>query len=593
MLRSSGSRVSPARATAVGAFLTGVAIAVYIRFGPYGFNPTDDGYIVSQSQRILDGAVPHADLLSPRPLGSAFLHTVDVLLPLPLYDATRLVFCLEMMLVAALLGWLLFGAPPWRWSAVEAIGVAGSALVNIHAFPLMPWHTVDGMLFAAAGLVVLDAALHSGRRRELAAAFVLLGLAPLMKQNYLAAPVLGLLWLGWARRTPAKGRTRPLWADFAVAVSAAAAPLLAYVVVVLLAGGLDDLVTQLAAAARTRGFFPVDVFEIDADYRRLIRFVAVVSLSVAAVRAFQVVGVRRRSSRPGVAAAFQLLALAASTAAAGMTLHAALNDRSLAYYGSWGAVLMWALAFGVVVDGIARARLHTRAASVVVLAVVSSLSWGYAVPNLVAGTSVLALLDLLLRGALPPRAMSRRAVAGLATATAALLFAFAAVRLVEVRKGSLYFDRPEKEATTALRPIDADFGRLRSTPATARYLRDLRSCIEQHPAARVAMLPDNPSLYQVFGVDNPFPIDWMLAPELGGVHERLVTAARRLDAQGDYLVIFQTFSAFAIQMYKNHPGATPESKPYDGSHTVAAMHRELHGETVACGMFVAVYSPAA
>src|SRR5947209_7722457 len=62
-----------------------------------GFNPTDDGYVLSQAYRILHGAVPHKDLISPRPLGSAVIHLVDFLVPLPLLEASRLVALAEVV----------------------------------------------------------------------------------------------------------------------------------------------------------------------------------------------------------------------------------------------------------------------------------------------------------------------------------------------------------------------------------------------------------------------------------------------------------------------------------------------------------------
>jgi hypothetical protein len=55
-----------------------------------GFNPTDDGYVLAQASRVLSGQVPHRDIASPRPLGSALLHVSTCFLPLPLFEATRL-----------------------------------------------------------------------------------------------------------------------------------------------------------------------------------------------------------------------------------------------------------------------------------------------------------------------------------------------------------------------------------------------------------------------------------------------------------------------------------------------------------------------
>src|SRR6266498_2935031 len=62
--------------------LTAWAVA---RVGRFGFHPTDQGFVLGQSWRLLHGEIPHRDLISARPLGSAALHVVDFLLPGPLF----------------------------------------------------------------------------------------------------------------------------------------------------------------------------------------------------------------------------------------------------------------------------------------------------------------------------------------------------------------------------------------------------------------------------------------------------------------------------------------------------------------------------
>ena len=49
-----------------------------------GFNPSDDGVILAQSYRLLQGQIPHLDFISIRPVGSAVLHSLHFISPLPL-----------------------------------------------------------------------------------------------------------------------------------------------------------------------------------------------------------------------------------------------------------------------------------------------------------------------------------------------------------------------------------------------------------------------------------------------------------------------------------------------------------------------------
>ncbi len=52
----------------------------HLSFSWMGYNPTDDGFVLAQSRRILDGQIPHRDFISVRPVASALLHAPSVLL---------------------------------------------------------------------------------------------------------------------------------------------------------------------------------------------------------------------------------------------------------------------------------------------------------------------------------------------------------------------------------------------------------------------------------------------------------------------------------------------------------------------------------
>ena len=66
----------------------------------YGFNPSDDGFILSQSWRIVHGEIPHVDFTSPRPLGSAYLHAPFALLPIAMLALSRLLVVFQFFWIA-------------------------------------------------------------------------------------------------------------------------------------------------------------------------------------------------------------------------------------------------------------------------------------------------------------------------------------------------------------------------------------------------------------------------------------------------------------------------------------------------------------
>ncbi|MDQ1395384.1 MAG: hypothetical protein QOG64_643, partial [Acidimicrobiaceae bacterium] len=218
---------------------------IFHRFGQLGFNPTDDGFILGQAYRLLHGAVPHRDIISPRPLGSAYLHMVDFLVPLPLLEATRLVAAIEITATSMFCGWLVLDRPPHRWGVATTLAVAASALVNLHVFPLMAWHTVDGILLVSAGAVAISRAATSGRRRVLFLGMVMVGASATVKQSFAPAMVMAAV-AAWFVIRRQHGRRRA----FVTAIAALVSPAALYGSVVTLSGGGPDMVTQLTRAHR-------------------------------------------------------------------------------------------------------------------------------------------------------------------------------------------------------------------------------------------------------------------------------------------------------------------------------------------------------
>ena len=90
-----------------GMWILTLVVLYTVNIGRHGFSPTDQGVILAQSWRILGGEVPHRDIVSARPLGSAYLHTVDILAPGPLFLWSIAIAALQMVLMTvALASWI-------------------------------------------------------------------------------------------------------------------------------------------------------------------------------------------------------------------------------------------------------------------------------------------------------------------------------------------------------------------------------------------------------------------------------------------------------------------------------------------------------
>jgi len=127
-----------------------------------------------------------------------------------------------------------------RYSAAVVIAVA---VVNLHTFPLMAWHTVDGVFFVTLGAFVIEWATRHSSVRGVAVGALCLGFAAICKQSFVPAVVLGVIYLLWLLQ---RGKT--VSRRYLVAYGVVALPGLIYLSLVLVSGSWASARIQLTAA---------------------------------------------------------------------------------------------------------------------------------------------------------------------------------------------------------------------------------------------------------------------------------------------------------------------------------------------------------
>ena len=540
-------------------WIAGLAAGLTLAVERFGFNPTDQGFVLAQSWRILHGEVPHADLISARPLGSAYLHVVDFLVPAPLFLSSIFVACLQLIVATVLLAAWTTGVPVRRWGIGRTALVAAAAVVNIHLFPMTPWHTIDGIFLVAVGWYALDIGLRRDRTWVTTLGLLAVGFAAVTKQSFVpAAVVTGLVLIVHRRRDLAR-----LLRD----VAALAAVPLAYVLVVAVGGGFGAMVDQLGGGSSAVGQRILDIGAVPDALPVLGVFVVAAAVALLA--------------RP---VPVRAVAAVVGCGVLGLVVVAGQLERA----GAWGIVLWWAAALAVGVHAVAVRRLPTRPVGLLLLAYMASLSWGYDSPTLLGGSLALLAAGLLVRG-LPAPSWVRVTGAG----AAVVLLAVTAAWMAQLRLADPYRDRPHPELTAGLGASAASMRGIRTTPASAAYLDQIARCVDRHPADRVAVLPDNPFVYPALGVRNPFPIDWPLPAELvADTRERLAATADGLDRDGDYLVLFQTVTDGDLAAGAPVPATVAaDAPPVDPTGIAADLRARLSGSPVTCGSFVGVWAP--
>jgi len=127
-------------------FLTLVPTIVQLLISWMGMTPTDDGFFLGMSRRLLDGEIPHRDFITARPVGTGILWTPIVFLG---GDYT--------IWISRFFVWFQIAGIAWIWTVLihrmlkQVIGPTEQTALALIAFVgtattfiITPWPTIDG-----------------------------------------------------------------------------------------------------------------------------------------------------------------------------------------------------------------------------------------------------------------------------------------------------------------------------------------------------------------------------------------------------------------------------------------------------------------
>src|SRR5215210_1356974 len=195
------------------AFLLIVPALAHLLLSWRGFSPTDDGFTLAYSRRILEGQIPHRDFIIIRPFVSPFIHT-----PFVLFGGDYTYWASRFFV------WFEFACISWAWVCV--INRAFDNPFN-NAMKLF----VALVSFAASvHYFVLATQKHSTKR---IIGYLLIATAYLCKQSFLFMAPLSVLLLGdW--------REKKYWLTITL-------PAVGYCAYLLATGSLSEAIIQLTS----------------------------------------------------------------------------------------------------------------------------------------------------------------------------------------------------------------------------------------------------------------------------------------------------------------------------------------------------------
>lgn len=494
-----------------------------------GYAPADDGMILALARRLVSGEVPHRDFISVRPVGSGLVHA-------PFLLAGELGYWMSRWFV-----WCQLGAIAWACvrileSYTQPLGHRRYALAVLvfiataHSFPVMAWHTLDGVCASCLGVALVRT--RAGQARLLG--YFLIGFSCICKQGFVLSATVAFVALGGHRSL-----------RHAVA---ALAPGALYILVLGLTGGLADAVQQLTL---TGGTLLEEVYEMYTGVNALIGVV----LGALVLLVDRWAGPRAARWAHAVVVAPLFIGLFARVLAWPPPLALAMYSFTLVAY----------LAIVLVAQ---RGEHRSLVVIALGLGMATSLSHGYLTPAL--GSGMLAIAVLLPRSPGP-------ADAPLPDAALLAITAIALAGFITLRTQYVYLD--DAQHLTHDLGDTLPGGRLiRTSERTHAMLAELRHTSDAVTARgrRYAVIPDAPGWWAFAAQHNPLDVDWWMAIELGFDHPALVGRAQHaLDAQRGRITIL--VQKYGIEAPDN--GLVPVSDDYSSLPSYLRTHWREVGET--------------
>ena len=218
-------------------FILTVSVVSHLLFSWIGFNPTDDGFILSLSRRIIDGQFPHRDFIFIRPALSPVIHVPFVYFGGEYtFWFSRLFVWIELASISCI--WtiiILHKFFSMKFNFLRDLFFASACFVfSTYTAFIFAYTTYDALLFYSLGLLLCLGEFKFSR----SAGYIVIGLAYLCRQNFLFVIPVSLWFFGDLRRIK-------YWVVVLL-------PGAFYLLLMLLNGALNDFISQ---AVSLRGQF--------------------------------------------------------------------------------------------------------------------------------------------------------------------------------------------------------------------------------------------------------------------------------------------------------------------------------------------------
>jgi hypothetical protein len=491
--------------------LSGILIALNYA-GSEGLNPTDDGVVLAQSWRIIQGEIPHIDFISIRPIGSGVLHSIHFLSPFPVETTARYFVLFQFFIIA--FSWVQFFRLKSNFKHNLPISYQLSILLiawmfGTYNFNLFSWTTIDAIFWTSLGLYFSERSFHI-RRSWLMLSFGIFAfsMAALSRQTFFLVFILGMVWIAWRIYQNKQYKTG------IIALFIGLIPFFAYAIMIAVNDAGKAFILQMSG--RTDFYdTAINTFWLRFKSSEILW----VNLGIIAISLFG--GIAKTVSHK-VRAFFAALPSMRMIFILETGLILYFFYRSISYFaGNQGEnYLLPFLAFWILFDmlllniSIQENKLKNclPAWAALFVAWVSAISYGCNTPVFAFGILTTAIIWLYLKKYQDALLLKQNWLRILFPALALIITIIAVKSQFEVN----YRDLGKSQHTHNLSDIHPAYGNISTNENTFSYFQEIDSLIQVFETnnERFVFIPDNAIIYPLYRIKNPLPLDWAQTGEM-------------------------------------------------------------------------------
>lgn len=483
-----------------------------------GFNPTDEGVVLAQSWRIINGEVPHSDFISIRPAASGYLHSIIFAFPGHLVPNARWFVLFQYFMIALIMSLMLFREIERvlqlkiHFIYFFSLLISGFTVVVLN-YNLYSWTTIDAVFWSVLAMPLV----FSSQRWKILLGLIFTGFAALSRQTFAVVTIAAYLYVFY--------QSRKSFARYIGVFLMGAVPFFAYLLMLIIADALPDFINQMIGRSE---FFQTAILQYIKRFAiGMTSPLNMVCLFICAVLYFKrKTDFVRMFLDKGLHAVLSLVYICFALV---LIVRHFLLDKIDIYNLPFDLFFM--LVFFAIFHFLLRPNSKTiRKISIAVLIIswTSSISLGDNSPVFTAGILFLSLIVMCYDVILSYPSKFTKPVTN---KVLVLVLALTITTLGIYSQSRInYRDTSSDEFVTGLSDASPEFGSIGANRHIVAYYKELSEIFKELPNSfdNTVVFPHNAMFYPVMKTKNPAPLDWITANEYIGQEERIIDEFNKL-----------------------------------------------------------------